>query len=411
MPDLDMDFVRSQFPAFAEPDLRPWAHFENGGGSYPCRQVIDRLLHYYTATKVQPYALYHPVAVAAHAAIEEAYHRLASLLGVAEDEVHFGPSTSQNTYVLAQAFRAGWGPQDVIIVTNQDHEANSGVWRRLADTGITVREWSVDPATGQLDLSDLHRLLDDRVRLIAMPHVSNVIGVPNPVAAVSRCAHEIGAVTVVDGVGFAPHGLPNVADLDADVYLISTYKTYGPHQGLMVVRRAVAERLANQGHFFNAGLVRKTLTPAGPDHAQIAACVGIADYLDQVHAHHFNTDTDADPVERTRGVYELFRGHERSLIRPLIDFLTDRPGIRVLGPLSEERFPILSIVLDTPARDAAIALAQHKIMAGGSHFYAYRLFQAMGLDPELGALRLSFTHYTTIAEIERLIAGLDAVLP
>jgi selenocysteine lyase/cysteine desulfurase len=249
---LDLEFVRSQFPAFASPVLSSHAFFENAGGSYPCRQVVDRLTRFYTDRKVQPYGPY-PGAQAGGAEMDEARERLAAMMGVGPAEVSFGPSTSANTYVLAQAVR-GWlaGSDGAVVVTNQDHEANSGVWRRLAEAGTEVREWQVDPATGSLDLAGLAALLaDGRVRLVCFPHCSNVIAEINDVAAICAMAKAAGARTVVDGVSYAPHGFPDVPGLGADVYLFSAYKTYGPHQGIMVLREAFGMELPGQGHYFN----------------------------------------------------------------------------------------------------------------------------------------------------------------
>jgi hypothetical protein len=132
---LDLDFVRAQFPAFASPGFAGQAHFENAGGSYPCGRVVDRLTRFYTDRKVQPYHPFPPSEIGG-AEMDEARTRLAEMMGVAEDEVSFGPSTSANTYVLAQAVRQWMGGKGAIVVTNQDHEANSGVWRRLADSGV-----------------------------------------------------------------------------------------------------------------------------------------------------------------------------------------------------------------------------------------------------------------------------------
>ncbi|MDP5345883.1 MAG: aminotransferase class V-fold PLP-dependent enzyme, partial [Paracoccaceae bacterium] len=148
MPQLDSAFVRAQFPAFQVPSLQGQAFFENAGGSYPCGQVVARLTRFYTERKVQPYAPY-AASELGGAEMDEARSRLSALMGVAGDELSFGPSTSANTYVLAQAFRTWMKPGQAIIVTNQDHEANSGVWRRLADDGIEVREWQIDPDTGR----------------------------------------------------------------------------------------------------------------------------------------------------------------------------------------------------------------------------------------------------------------------
>ena len=105
--------------------------------------------------------------------------------------------------------------------------------------------------------------------------------------------HSAGAYVCVDGVSYAPHGLPNINEIGAAIYLFSSYKTYGPHQGIMVIKEALAELLPNQGHYFNAGSPTKRFTPAGPDHAQIAACAGMADYFDLLHDHHFEAEPNA----------------------------------------------------------------------------------------------------------------------
>jgi selenocysteine lyase/cysteine desulfurase len=298
---------------------------------------------------------------------------------------------------------------DEIVVTNQDHEANSGVWRRLAATGITVREWQIDPETGHLDPAGLDALLSSKTRLVAFPHASNVVAEINPVAEIAAKVRAAGAISVVDGVSYAPHGLPDVAALGTDIYLFSAYKTYGPHQGVMAVRRAVAERAANQGHFFNAGRLGKKLTPAGPDHAQIAAMAGIADYIDALHTRHFSTNAAADG--RASRVHGLMRAHEVDLSRPLLDYLRGRNDIRLLGPTDPAmRAPTVAILHARPGEDLARDLAQHRIMAGGGDFYARRPIEAMGIDPQHGVLRLSFLHYTSPAEIAQLIEALDRVL-
>ena len=408
MTELDPAFVRAQFPAFSEPSLAGWAFFENAGGSYACRRVIERLDRFYRRTKVQPYAPY-PASQAAGRAMDEAYGRVADMLGVDEAAVHFGPSTSQNAYALARAVRPLWREGDEIVVTDQDHEANSGAWRRLAETGMVLREWRVDPETGRLDPAALDALLSERTRMVAFPHASNIVAEINPVAEIAAKVRAAGALSVVDGVSYAPHGPPDLAALDADVYFFSAYKTYGPHQGVMTVRPALAERLENQSHWFNAGELRKKLVPAGPDHAQVAAMAGVAEYVDDLHAAAF-TD-NAAPDLRARRVHDLMRRRETLLLTPLLVFLRDRRGARVLGPLDPaRRAPTVALVCRGPGEAVAARLAERRIMAGGGHFYARRLVEAMGVDPAHGVLRLSFLHYTLEEEVARLIEALDAVL-
>ena len=408
MTQLDLDFVRSQFPAFAEPSLQGWAFFENAGGSYPAAATVRRLHEFYMKTKVQPYAPY-PASRRAGEKMDESYERIATLLNVEPDEVHFGPSTSMNTYVLSHALRPLMAEGDEVVVTNQDHEANSGAWRRLAETGIVVREWRVDPDTGHLDPAGLEKLLSSRTRVVAFPHASNIVAEINPVAEIAAKVRAAGAISVVDGVSYAPHGLPDVAALGCDIYLFSSYKVYGPHQGVMAVRRAVAERAANQGHYFNAGYIHKRLTPAGPDHAQVAAMAGIADYMDALHTRHFPTNAAADG--RSARVHDLMRGQEIALMRPLLEYLRGRNDIRLLGPKeAERRAPTVALVHARPGEDLARDLAAYKVMAGGGDFYARRPVEALGVDPEHGVLRLSFLHYTSPAEVDQLIGALDKVL-
>jgi selenocysteine lyase/cysteine desulfurase len=408
---LDVEFVRSQFPAFAEPSLEGQAFFENAGGSYACRQVIDRLHRFYTERKVQPYGHY-AASAAGGAEMDEARIRLAALMNVETDELSFGPSTSQNTYVLAQAFAETLSPGDVVIVTDQDHEANSGAWRRLASRGMEIREWHVDPESGQLELDRLAEILDERVKLVCFPHCSNIVGQENPVVKIASMAHVVGAVTCCDGVSYAPHGLPDIGGLGTDIYLFSSYKTYGPHQGIMVVRRTLADRLANQAHFFNADVRYKRFTPAGPDHAQVAACAGMADYIDALHAHHFGGQ--AAPAERARAVATLQRRHEDRTLAPLLEFLGNRNDVRILGSgeigAETGRVPTVALHTARPAADVADALATHGVMAGAGDFYAVRTIGAMGCDADAGVLRLSFVHYTSEAEVAQLMKGLDACL-
>ncbi|QYO75758.1 aminotransferase class V-fold PLP-dependent enzyme [Devosia salina] len=405
---LDPARIRSLFPAFSEPSLAGQAFFENAGGSYTAQATLDRLDHYYRATKVQPYGVY-SASEAAGAAMDLAYERLARALNVPSDWIHIGPSSSANTYVLANAFGAWLKPGDAIIVTNQDHEANTGNWRRLAARGIEVREWQVDTETARLSLDALDVLLDERVKLVAAPHCSNIVGDINPIADIATRAHAVGAVLAVDGVSYAPHGLPDLAALGADIYFFSAYKTYGPHQGVMAIRPELARALPNQGHYFNDTKLRYRLTPSGPDHAQIAATAGIVDYLEQVAALAPATVEGVDPFRRA---HAAMRAQEIALATPLLDYLRTRNDIRLIGPSDPAvRAPTISVLHAEPGIDIARRLARHGIMASGGNFYAVRLLEALGIDPHNhGVLRLSFVHYTTPDEIQRLITALDTEL-
>jgi len=403
---LDLDRIRAEFPAFKQPNLKDMAFFENAGGSYTCAAVLNRMKHYYWATKVQPYGFY-PASREAGQAMDLGYKRIAQALNVPADWIHFGQSTSANTYVLGNAF-AGWmKPGDAIVVTNQDHEGNSGAWRRLADRGMEVREWRVDK-DAHLNLDDLDKLLDSKVRAVCFPHASNIVGEINPVREIVTRAKSFGAITVVDGVAYAPHGLPDLLELGADIYLFSAYKVYGPHQGVMAVRPSLAAELPNQGHYFNEMFPRRRLTPAGPDHAQIASAAGIVDYLEAVAQIAGEDAPGATPFHKA---HNAMRAQEIALMRPLLDYLKGHNKARLIGPTDpEKRAPTISLALNEQGITAAERLARHGIMASGGHFYSYRLMEGLGINPGVGVLRVSFTHYTSPEDITRLITALDVEL-
>ncbi len=400
---LDRNKVRALFPAFEDPSLKGHAFFENAGGSYTSKFVLDRLESYYRQTKVQPYSAY-PASMTAGDAMDIAYQRIGAALGLDESWIHFGPSTSANTYVLSQAFAQKLSAGDAIILTNQDHEANHGFWRRLERMGVQIRQWNIDPDTALLDPNDLENLLDDKVKFVAFPHGSNIVGAINPAKQICQIIHNAGALAIVDGVSYAPHGLPDVSDINADIYFFSAYKTFGPHVGVMAIRPEFAASLPNQGHHFNDNKLRYRLTPAGPDHAQIAAMSGVADHLEAIAGLAEKSQTQNNAF---RLAHEVIRAQETILMQPLLDWLSARNDVRLIGPSNAElRLPTIAIALKSSGREMSERLVKHNIMAGGGNFYGQRTLEGLGLDPEHGVLRLSFVHYTTPEEIDRLIKAL-----
>ncbi len=416
---LDVDFVRSQFPAFQADSLRGWSFFENAGGSYACVDTIDALTKYYTETKLQPYASY-PASASAGDQMDEAHRRWAIALGVDSEEVNFGPSTSANTYVLAHALGDMLVAGDEVIVTNQDHEANTGSIRRAAvRAGATIREWRVDPDSGLLDIDELSLLLSEKTKVVAFPHCSNIIGQENDVARICEMVHQVGGWAIVDGVSFVPHSIPDVGALGADVYLFSLYKVYSVHQGLMVLRRGLMEALPNQGHYFKDGSPWYRMTPAGPDHAQVAASTAVLDYIQRLDAHHQEhaTDGDVDLASACRRVSKLWTEHEDRLLGPVLEFLDQHPGVRLLGPADlnaghdgAHRCPTVAFDVANPAT-VADALIERKIMTSSGDYYAVRVLEGIGVSPDPGVVRVSWVHYTSEADVEALLSALSDVLP
>ena len=411
MTNLDLSFVRGQFPAFSDDALKDIVFLENAGGSYMCRQVMDRLDSFYHQCKMQPYYP-NPASMKAGNMMDEAYGALAQWMNVTADQVYFGPSTSQNTYVLSHAVLGWLQPGDEIIVTNQDHEANSGAWRRLERHGMVVKEWQINPVSGSLEIEKLQALISPKTKLLTVTHCSNILGEINPIADICRIAREHGIRTVVDGVSFAGHGLPDVKALGADVYLYSLYKVYGPHQGVMVITPDMAEHLSNQGHFFHEGIREKRLMPSGPDHAQIASIKGVGDYFEALYTHHFDADGTPSAAQKSEAVRSLMHQGERAAVNALLAYIDGHDGLRLVGPADpEKRAPTVSVQTSgkTPSEVAQL-LGEKGILCGAGHFYSVRLLKALGIDPDVGVLRFSLVHYSSRKDIERLVSELDKVM-
>ena len=405
MKDFDLNFVRSQFYAFdGDNPLSQKAFFENAGGSFPCKFVVDKLTKFYETTKVQPYGYFNG-SIEAGEEMDKSIEKLAQLLRIPSKNLHIGPSTSQNTYVLANALRLSKIRRKAIIVSNQDHESNTGVWRNLANQGFEIREWGVRP-DGILYLDDLKQLVDSSVCMIAFPHVSNIIGQVNPVKEICTLAKEAGAFTCVDGVSYAPHGIPQINDFNPDIYLFSSYKTFGPHLGVMYVSDNLASELESQCHYFNTEFPNKRFTPAGPDHAQVSALGGMYDYFEAFSNHHLDEKLLLD--SSINGVNNLISSQEKKILKPLLDFLKTKKEVRLLGSYEvEDRVPTVAIVIKNSNIALAKELNELNISIGVGDFYAVRLLEALDVDTHEGVVRLSFVHYTSGSDVEKLISGLD----
>ncbi len=411
--NLDVDFVRSFYPVFQDPQRGAWAFFENAGGSYVPGPVTERLHSFFRDYKVQPYGPFDS-SMEAGQAMDAGYDCIAQLLNVPVDQVTLGPSTTMNLYVLAQALRPSLEPGDEVIVTNQDHEANIGCWTRLSEFGVTVKCWPINSTTGELNLEDLQSLVSSKTRAVCFSLCSNIVGSIQDAPAVAAIAHRVGALAIADGVSFAPHRVVDVEKLGVDVYVFSTYKTFGTHVGAMWIKPCVLEHLTCQGHYFNGDQPHYAFNPCGPQHAQIAALAGIQEYLDRLDEHHFD---HPEPLfhKRASRLFELIAEHETVLADRVLEVLAQLPDVRMIGQASaagNRRAPTISFVSQRMRPgELARALATEKIAVRNGHFYALRCLEALGIeDTEEGVLRVSLVHYNTHAEVERLCAALKRLL-
>jgi len=409
---LDLNFVRQQFPAFSHPDTARWAHLENAGGSYLPQQVIDRVAQH-LAFRVQPYAVAGPASIVGPM-MDAGRSAMAELMNVGRDQLVLGPSTTANMDVLARAIPIQ--PGDEVIVTDQDHEANIGAWRRMAERGAMLRTWEVHPETGILNPDDLARMLNSRTRLVCFTHCSNVVGMINPAAQLIEMIHAAGAQVAIDGVAYAPHALPDLNSLNVDYYGFSLYKTYGPHLGLLYVRRDRLDELIHLGHYFKSETQTASarLDVAGPDHANISGAAGITDYLDEVYHHHFSEQDDAISVYgRAKKVFGLFAEQEERISAQILEFFNARDDVRVIGPLQGDRtvrMPTIAFTTPRPAVEIVAHLAARGVGVRSGHFYARRCIEAVGLAPQDGVVRISALHYNTSEEISRLLEGIAHAL-
>ena len=405
---IDLNFVRSCFYAFDESNpLRDRSFFENAGGSFPSKFVVDKLNEFYGKTKVQPYGSFNE-SIEAGNNMDLSYKKMAKMLGVEENNIHFGPSTSQNTYVLSNALRKAKVDKKTIIVSNQDHESNTGVWRNLGNEGFEIKEWKMRD-DGRLYIEDLKEILSEDVLLLAFPHVSNIIGEINPVFEICELARSIGIFTCVDGVSYAPHGIPIISNFRPDIYLFSSYKTFGPHLGVMYVSNNLSKVLESQCHYFNTGYNNKRFTPAGPDHAQIAALGGVADYYEAFANHHYEEkNLNRETIEK---INQSITQHEHQLLEPLLDFLDQKNSLRVIGSTEiKNRVPTVAIKTEKSNIELAKKLNDLNVLVGTGDFYAVRLLEALNIDTVEGVMRISFVHYTSREDIDKLIKALDSVI-
>ncbi len=411
---LDVEFVRRQFPALSS----GWALMDNAGGSVMPRQVSDLASDYMRRYQVQLGASY-GLSVEAGELVADGRQAMADFVGADPDEIILGPSTTINLELLAGSLRGLFEPGDELVVTHLDHESNVGVWRRLAETlDVTVREWTLRPETASLELDDLEPLLNDRTRLVCFTHCSNIAGQILDVAAITERVHAAGAKVCVDGVAFAPHRRVDVRALGVDIYALSLYKTYGPHVGLLYVRRDLLQQAASRNHYFvDDSKLNLKLEPGNTNYELAASLPGILDYFEALESHHF--DLEAVPAKGARSVrlnraFELITEHEERLAKRLLDYLRSKAGVRIVGPEGHDRatrVPTVSFTVEgQKSSSIPPRLDPHRVAIRYGHFYAYRPIRDLGLMDNDGVVRVSLVHYNTEAEVDRLIELLDSVL-
>ncbi|MGH8273621.1 MAG: cysteine desulfurase-like protein [Gammaproteobacteria bacterium] len=401
---FDIERVRRRFPALEQ----DWVLMDNAGGAAVLDSVIKRMNEYMRTTPVQTGASY-GLSQQAMARLEQATAETATLINADPGEIVFGPSSSALLSRLARAIASQLEPGDEIVVSQADHESNITPWARLAERGVTIRTWPVDVAAGRLDMNALEELLNDKTRLVCMGHTSNIYGAVEPVTEVAQRVHAAGARLAVDGVAWAPHRIVDVQALDADFYVFSAYKVFGPHMGVLYGKAGELLKLDNLNlEFLGRDAVPYKLQPGGYSYEAAYGFGAVLDYMLE------KAPSGETPRDKLAAAWLALSAHESRLAGKLLDYLHSHPGITIHGPKEaavESRLPIVSFsVAGKDSAEIVKAVDAAKIGIRYGHFHARRLIEHLGLMPQNGVVRVSMAHYNTLEEVDRLIAALDTVL-
>jgi cysteine desulfurase family protein (TIGR01976 family) len=401
---LDLDFVRSQFPALAG----EWTFMDNAGGSQVLQRVADRVSDYLLTSNVQTGASYAPSQVST-ARVGEARKAFATFMNAADaGEIVMGPSTTILIRFLSEAMTGRLQPGDEIILTNTDHESNIGPWLKHAERGVVIKFWKCDPETFELDLADLKAMMTEKTKLVCVTHASNILGTINPIAEIAEIVHEGGAELCVDAVAYAPHRAIDFAALGADYYIFSVYKVFGPHFAVMAGKRDKLLQLDNIYHyFFDKSRVPHKLEPGNVSYEAAWGSIGAVDYVEELGTR----GGAAAGRPAIEAGFAAIAEQERALTAQLMDFLTSRNSVRIIGRSSTAIADRVSTVSFTVGQENSCRIVEavdgHKIGIRFGDFYAKRLVEEHGLSAQEGTVRVSMVHYNTAAEVDRLIAALE----
>ena len=226
-------------------------------------------------------------------------------------------------------------------------------------------------------------------------------------------AHKYGAYVVGDGVSYAPHGFPDVKELDIDFYTFSLYKTFGPHLALLYGKKNILDQLPNQNHEFLKEQVPYTLNPGGPNHEELSSLIGISEYFDNLYSHHFNNN-EVTKINKIKKINNLISEHEEKIANKLLDFIVSKKEIKLIGKKRIEnnnRAPTISFTVDgISSKKFSDLLIKKGIAIRNDNFYAWRCLKAFGIDTDDGVVRASMVHYNNLEDVERLISALKKIL-
>ncbi len=398
--------LRAKFPALARlHDGRPAVFLDGPAGTQVPQSVIDAISHYLTTCNANSHGVF-ATSIESDEMVDAAHQAAADFVGVDDPgTVSFGGNMTTLTFALSRALARTWDPGDEIVLSRLEHDANFSPWRLAAeDAGVTVRYVDINPDDCTLVLDDYAKLLNERTRLVAVGCASNAAGTINPVKQICAWARDVGAMSFLDAVHYAPHDLIDVTDWDCDFLICSAYKFFGPHVGIMYGRRELLETLQPY-----------KLRPSPDDlpgrwmtGTQNFECIcGVRAAIDYIADIGRLAGKTSDRREALRQAFTLIRSYERTLLDQLLDGLAEIPGIKVWGITAEserdQRFPTVSITREgIDATSLAKQLAAEGIFVWDGNYYALPLTERIGVEPE-GMVRIGLAHYNTSEEVARLL--------
>jgi cysteine desulfurase family protein (TIGR01976 family) len=408
----DFAALRDRFPALSRTqDGRPVVFADAPGGSQVPDAVIDAVAGHYRSGISNADGVF-AASEETEALVLAARRAGADLVGARPEQIVFGANTTTLLMNLARSFANVLTPEDTVVVTRLDHDANIRPWVLAArDAGATVCWVDIDTDDATVDQESFDAALALAPKFVALTLASNGVGTVTPAAELVARAKAAGALVAVDGVHLAQHRAIDFEGLGADLLCVSPYKIFGPHMGMVAARADVLED-------WDPYRVRPADSYASPErwetgtqnHEGLAGFVAAVDYLAGIGTSLGSPDA---PDRRSAVVagFEAIGDHERALAARFLEGIAQIETIRLYGVPGtdrlDERTPTFAVRLgDQDPRETSKELAARGIFTWDGHYYAMELFERLGLLDTGGAVRIGFCHYHTPAEVDRVVAAL-----
>lgn len=413
---LNIPKIRAKFPALA----RPAIFFDGPGGTQICQQSLDRMTTYLVDCNANHEGAF-ATSAASDAVLDEAHQAMADFYNAASpEEIVFGNNMTTLTLHLSRSISKMWDADDEIVVTRLDHDANVTPWVLAAeDRGANVNWVGFDVEDGTLNLDELEDALARKPKFLAVGYASNSLGTINPIKKIIKMAHKVGTMVYVDAVQYAPHGMIDVQDLDADFLVSSPYKYFGPHAGVLYGKKQLLEELKAYKVRPASNHLPSKFETGTQNHEGIAGVLGAIEYFEWI-GNEFGDEYDfpeKDYSGRTLTLKKAMKAigiYEQELNQALLATLSTVPGLVLYGPndsqKTEERVATFSFRLgDLHPRKVAEAFGERGIYVWDGNYYALNITERLGLEDSGGMVRVGATHYNTLEEIKKLGEALNEI--